>query len=186
MDVLVKGNTFKCIHSKHRIDPVTAIVPVIDKHGNLVKRKAAAGYCHNCNTYFIRESTYQSLKSSGTIACRVQEEKAYYHGGKGFNDLADQSILMEYGYSVSSTRNLSPLTRHRILSMIIDNGIMQKSEIVNYLEFFINQRKYQSKNFDNAIDKWQSDISYVMGYGSQSNKEINVKSIQHKSYSHRN
>ena len=46
---------------------------------------------------------------------------------------------------------------------MIDNHIITRSEIISYLDLFINQRYSQSK-FELAISKWESDRDFVMEY----------------------
>ena len=110
------------------------------------------------------DSTYQNLKRKGIILCRVTDEKKYLRNGS-FNkmQLAQESILMQYGYNVSQTDGLSATGRQKILAVIIDNKIMSKSEIISYLDFFINQRSSLSR-MEIAIAKWEADREFVENY----------------------
>ena len=93
----------------------------------------SAGYCPICNIYFIMESTYQNLKNRGTIACRVSDEKTYlkHHMTSNGMNLSSESILMQYGYNVSQTKDLSEYQRQKILVMIIEHEVLSKNEIYN-------------------------------------------------------
>ena len=77
--------------------------------------------------------------------------------------LAQQSLLMQYGYNVSQTEGLTATGRQKILAVIIDNKIMAKSEIISYLDFFISQRSSMS-NMEIAISKWETDREFVENY----------------------
>ena len=46
---------------------------------------------------------------------------------------------------------------------MIDNDVLTRSEIISYLDFFINQRQYQSK-FELAVSKWEADREFVENY----------------------
>lgn len=77
--------------------------------------------------------------------------------------LAQESILMQYGYNVSQTKGLSFVKRQKILAVIIDNKVLSKSEIISYLDFFIRQRSGMS-NMELAISKWEADREFVENY----------------------
>lgn len=86
---------------------------------------------------------------------------------------------MQYGYSVSQSEDLSSTTRRKILSLLVDNDILTKSDIISYLDFFINQRKYQHK-FEKAIEKWEDDREYIAEYKAGTYAEYGVKGIYRK------
>ena len=67
--------------------------------------------------------------------------------------LAQESILMQFGYNVSQQEGLSATSRQKILAVLIDNKIMTKNEIISYLDFFISQRSKQSR-MEIAISKY--------------------------------
>ena len=52
--------------------------------------------------------------------------------------LASESPLKLCGYSVSQTDGLSDRERQSIISQVIDKNILQKREVICYLEHFIN------------------------------------------------
>lgn len=93
--------------------------------------------------------------------------------------LAQESILMQYGYNVSQTEDLSSARRKKILAVLVDNNVLTKSEIISYLDFFINQRKHQSK-FEKAIAKWEADKEFIEEYKNGSYKQYGVKGIFRK------
>lgn len=176
-DFVVRRSVFKCMHSKHKIRNLVAAVSVMDKddHENLIR--VSAGYCENCKIYFIMDSTYISLKSKGIIMCRVSDEKNYM---KNYNvagmTLASESILMQYGYTVNQIDGLGPKRRQKILAIIIDKGILSKSEVISYLDFFISQRQTRS-NQQIAISKWEDDREFVEEYKVGEYTKFGVKGI---------
>lgn len=162
-DFVVRANVFKCMHNKHKIDNVVAMIN-IDDNGKRKQIKISAGYCSQCKIYFIMDSTYQNLKKKGMVLCRVTDEKNYMKSGyiNGMK-LAQESLLMQYGYNVSQTEGLTTTDRQKILAVIIDNKIMSKSEIISYIDFFISQRSSNSR-MEVAISKWEADREFVENY----------------------
>lgn len=162
-DFVVRANVFKCMHNKHKIDNVVAMIN-IDDNGKRKQIKITAGYCSQCKIYFIMDSTYQNLKKKGMVLCRVSDEKNYMKSGyiNGMK-LAQESLLMQYGYNVSQTEGLTDIGRQKILAVIIDNKIMSKSEIISYIDFFISQRSSNSR-MEVAISKWEADREFVENY----------------------
>lgn len=163
-DFVVRGNVFRCMHRQHQIENLDAMINVVDDNGEKQLIKVSAGYCKQCKVYFILESSYQKLKNQGVLLCRVTDEKHYMKSGNvnGMR-LAQESILMQYGYNASQTEGLSATRRQKILAVLIDNRILSKSEIISYLDFFINQRSSMS-NMEIAISKWETDREFVENY----------------------
>ena len=63
-----------------------------------------------------------------------------------------------------------------ILVVLIDNKIMTKSEIISYLDFFINQRQGRSM-YEVAIHKWSTDRDFVEEYRSGSYTRVGISGI---------
>ena len=137
-DFVVRRTTFKCMHHDHHLQNIDAKIDIIDKLGNIKHEIVSAGYCPNCNIFFLMESTYQKLKLKGTLVCRISDEKTYLNGTTSENGmrLAQESILMQYGYNVSQLEDLSSARRKKILAVLVDNDVLTKSEIISYLDFF--------------------------------------------------
>lgn len=180
-DFVVRRTTFKCRHHDHKLQNIDAVNDIINREGNVKQTTVPAGYCPNCNIFFIMESTYQQLKMRGTPVCRVSDEKAYLSNNSFANGmlLARESILMQYGYTVSQEEGLTSARRRKILAILIDNKILTKSDIISYLDFFINQRKYQYR-YEKAIEKWENDREFVSEYKSGSYTQYGVGGIYRK------
>lgn len=162
--MLIRKNTFKCMHNQHHVENVDATIKIISKKsGKCYLEQIAAGYCVECGHYYILESTYNNLKNKGIIACRVCDEKSINKSISNGMILAQESILMQYGYNVSQTEGLSEKARRKILALLIDERILSKNDIISYLDFFVLQRQYQDK-FQVAISKWESDAEFVREY----------------------
>lgn len=111
------------------------------------------------------------------VLCRVTDEKNYMKSGyiNGMK-LAQESLLMQYGYNVSQTEGFTTTGRQKILAVIIDNKIMSKSEIISYIDFFISQRSSNSR-MEVAISKWEADREFVENYKIGLYSQFGVKAI---------
>ena len=175
---LVRTNTFKCVKN-HGVEDIIAVFTVLSKSGNLVIVEAPAGHCTKCGIFYIHEYTYQRILSYGQPLCTVISEKQYTSGSyKRMNaGMAQQSLLRMCGYTVSATEGLSDIERRRILDTIISNGIMTKYDVIEYLYYFINMRKNDTKDMSEAIRKWKSDLRYVEGIDAYSLKRYKVDRV---------
>ena len=163
-DFLVRRSIFKCAHDGHIVKDVEAQLSILDDSHNKCTALISAGYCEQCKVYFILESTFEAIKSKGVPFCRVVDEKTYAkNNSNNAMQLAQESILMQYGYNVSQQDEVTQERRHSILAMLIDNNIMSKSQIISYLDFFIRQRQSQDKYLV-AISKWEEDKEFIKKY----------------------
>ena len=177
-DFVVRRSAFKCMHKEHSLQNIDAVISLVTNKGVITNTTVSAGYCQNCNVYFILESTYQMLKNKGTPLCRVSDEKTYLNGSAYVNGmkLASESLLMQYGYNVSQQEGLTETRRHKILAVLIDNRIMTKSEIISYIDFFISQRQGRPM-YEVAVHKWSTDRDFVEEYNSGSFTRVGISGI---------
>lgn len=177
-DFFVRSNAFQCRYRLHNIQEVDALVDVLDHSNHIKSIKIAAGYCKQCNVYFIMDSVYKNLKGNGIILCRISDGKDYFNKSSSVGmRLAQESLLMQYGYNVSQVRGLSTEQRQKILALIIDNKIMSRNEIIGYLNFFIRQRKAMPK-MRSAVEKWEQDKKYVEKYRVGQYRTVKVNGIK--------
>ena len=87
--------------------------------------------------------------------CRTSDERAYLSGTMSETGmrLAQESILMQYGYNISQIEDLSSLRQKKILALFVDNNILTSSDVISYLDFFISQRKQRCTRGTNKIKK---------------------------------
>lgn len=180
-DFVVRRSIFKCRYNDHKLENIDGIISIIDSKGNVSEVKITAGYCPECNVFFIMESTYQTLKRRGTPICRVSDEKAYLTDNAYANGmkLAQESILKQYGYSVSQDEGLTSLARQKILSFLVNNKILTRNEIISYLDFFISQRKNQLR-YEKAIERWSEDRDFISNYRIGQYSEYHIGGIHRK------
>ena len=112
------------------------------------------------DTIFDSKSSYgnKNIYETNNVLKQYDDESEFNP-----STLAQESILKEYGYTVSQKENLSEEERHTIIEEVIDNGDMTKSQVINLLESMINLRQYQDK-YKIAISKWKKDIEFVKKY----------------------
>lgn len=58
-------------------------------------------------------------------------------------------------------KGLTDFERQKLLSIIIDNGWMNKSDIKYWIGFLIED---MGERFQNAAEKWRRDIAFVTEY----------------------
>lgn len=89
----------------HQIQEIDASVLIITKSGNYIRALFTAGFCPECNEYFILDSTYQKLIKYGTLACIVTDEETYLQehkdSGNDINSWPTESIIKQCGYNVN-------------------------------------------------------------------------------------
>ena len=76
--------------------------------------------------------------------------------------LRNVSELMIYGYTVREGE-LTKEQRQRILSWIIDVGLLSKAEIIKDLQFKVSYNGKKPGN-EKAKKKWEEDIQFVSHY----------------------
>jgi len=188
-DFVVRLGVLKCRSNRHHVQDIQATFTTISRSGNVTKITVPAGYCPDCKIYFIMDNIYQRIKHSGVPICRTMDEKSYTSAvspdmsGMGlYGHLAQESVLRQFGYSVGQEEDLSREQRRNILSAIIDYNVLTKSEIISYLEYFINSRKKQknpdgSLKFRVALERWRQDRDWIGGYKIGTFREVAIRRI---------
>ena len=93
-------------------------------------------------------------------------EKHYY----GKTEVADQSELTLYGYNVRQN-GMTVEERQKLLSQLIDNGIMNKEKIRDHLSWLIHYSE-SNPNMNEAIKKWKEDLVFLNSYHGKDQKTI--------------
>lgn len=187
VDLLVKTNNFKCINN-HHIEQIKANVEIMDFDGNIVNKSFLAGYCKECNHFFVLEKDFDRLKRYGVLLCHVVTEK-FYRGISMFktSNLNAESLLHQVGYNVNSTENLSNEQRHEILRRVVDYGLYPTNYLCSFLDYLINKNlKVVTRDMSSAISKWQADRDYIANYNIENCKQVNAKSFYSTKYEYYN
>lgn len=187
-DFVVRSSSsvFKCRNKLHQLQDVRAVFRSISRMGTVRELEIPAGYCPQCNIYFILESTFERIKRSGVPICRTMDEKTYvcnnYNGSSMDITLAQESVLMQFGYTVSQTEDLPMIQRRAILAAVVDYKVLTKNEVISYLDYFIRYRKNQrnqdgSLRYGAAIEKWKEDREFISHYKIGNYTKVAMKRI---------
>ena len=187
-DFIVRSfsSVFRCRNKAHKLKDIRATFNTISRKGTISSIEIPAGYCPQCNIYFILESTYLRIRQSGVPICRVIDEKKYIingiHNSVKDTALAQESVLMQFGYTVSQAEDLPMIQRRAILASIVDYQVLTKNEIISYLDYFIRYRKNQknpdgSLRYGTAIDKWKDDREFISKYEIGNYTKVAMKRI---------
>ena len=151
----------------HSLEPIRATVSILPKSGaGPYPVEFDAYWCPKCRKYFMGEGTYLGLKRKGYICCKVIEEKdlGTKKAGDGiYGNLASESILHMYGYTVNQQDDLSEAERHTIISFVIENRIQTAQDIAHLLEWLISQRE-RNPLMSVAVSRWRTDLTFVKRY----------------------
>ena len=136
-----------------------------------------ASHCKQCDITFIRKEEYLRLKNKYPFLvanfCELSNDG--YTPAKS-SGLAAESPLMLCGYNVKSD-SPNKLYRQMILANIIYNGILSKTEVIQYLEHFINFNGRSSKAFF-ATDKWENDLRFIRNLDIESHPIVLINDIK--------
>lgn len=158
-----------CQKYQHEIIPATGLITKIRIDGKTEQVRINIHYCQRCNKYFIGLESYKSYQEKhGMLLGNYIFENFSSTGRFGFEGLAKDSPLSLCGYSVEQRKGLSKYRRREILEYIMNHDILDKPQVINYLEFFI----YSHKNMPAAIEKWKDDLDWVNKY--KINQQIHV------------
>lgn len=176
--LFIHSGNIACIKYNHPIEDVYASIVT-----NLpVPIYIHASRCTKCNIIFIRKEEFLRLRSRYPFLVANFCELSY----NGYTPLKDiklkcESILMLCGYN---TRDNGPSeeNRQKLLASIIGNEILNKTQIIQYLEHFINFNGSKENMFF-AVHKWQNDLNYVRNFNLDTHPYVEIKEI--KMYSSR-
>ena len=174
---LHQGN-IACLRYKHPIESVAVAFAVNSEQPLL----AHATRCKKCNIVFMQKEYYRQLRSQYPFLIgnfMEIERNGYSIASPG--KLAAESPLKLCGYSVSSASDLTERERHEVLVNMIYNGILSKTEIIEYLEHF---KKYNGSSLKNclAYDKWKRDLDFIRKLNIGKHPVVKISEV--KSYHH--
>lgn len=142
-----------------------------------------ATHCWKCNIVFMHKNYYLHLRKQHRFIvanfCEIDTD--------GYSPIKDaqfaaESPLKLCGYSARNNSVLTDADRQAILSTIIENGILSKAEILQYLSHFILFNGSKNENY-RAVSKWESDYNYVINLDIEDHPIVNIDEV--KPYSNR-
>ena len=182
-DFVVRSNNFKC-YFEHDIELVQAVIGILLMNGEVKQEKIMAGYCRDCNCYYILESSFKTLQTRGILLCQLITLAELAQKGAAIFDregMKAQSMLRRCGYTVNASDNLSPARRQKILALVIDKGLYSSLELCNFLDWMINYHgRNSTRDMSSAVRKWTEDRNFVENYVGPQGREVVVKSISYR------
>lgn len=183
VDFVVRVNLFNCNYG-HHIEPLNAHVRILHSDGSISTENISAGYCQECNCYFILEPDFLLLQRKGVLLCHLMTEEEYRTKGEAImsgTDMKAQSVLRRCGYTVNAKDNLSEEQRRGILVQAVESGLYSVNEITGFLDWLIDYHgRSRTRNMSAAISKWSSDRNYISNYQISSRRNVGIGSIQYK------
>ena len=169
----VHKGTIICQRDRHNVVSATAVLL-----GRFEKNiELTVNYCKDCKRFFINYVSYETYKHRyGVLIGNIVMED---EGKTVFGDvvLAEASPLKLCGYSVNQQDGYTSQMRQYIISKIIDRGIMSKSDVVRYLEYFISINGRQKRN-QLAVSKWNEDLTFTLGYQAKKQERHYITEIK--------
>ena len=90
--------------------------------------------------------------------------------------LAQESILMQYGYNISQIEDLSSLRKKKILALLVDNNILTSSDVISYLDFFYKPKE-TSIQILKSHKKWEDDREFIENYNTGNYAKYGIHGI---------
>lgn len=178
---VVLCNVFKC-EKTHHIETIRALIDVLRPDGSTCTEEISAGYCKECNKYFILEQDYKTVREKGVLLCQMIKEKSYRQNQSiesAFSDLKPESILHQCGYNVNAVENLTTDQRQGILRRVIDHDLYTINGVLGFLNWLIDCNKSSGKrDMTMAIAKWQIDRDFVAKYQQELQRRVKVDRIK--------
>ena len=169
---IYKGKT-SCHTRKHEFISATAVL--FGKNYSEVKLNVE--YCRHCKKFFMSYTVYESYREKyGMLLGKLRMDSASV---TDFADivLSECSPLKLCGYSVSQQVGYSTQERQYIISKVIELGVLQKSEVIRYLEYFINMNGRKTGN-EVALSKWKQDLEFALKYKLSEQREYEIRHIK--------
>lgn len=164
-----------CKKEKHDLVDVNCIIRCA---GNQIILNAQ--YCKDCDKFIISEKSYKDYVADHKL---IPIKLQYVDADGSFPQILYRTERSEYsplslaGYTVRERDGLTEEERHDLLIAMIENGVMDKYEIIMYLEMFINTNGVKYNMF-RAVSKWQNDVEFIRAYNMENQDEYNIDRIE--------
>lgn len=169
----VYNGRIKCIREKH---PMTCVNAHIDTASD-ERAVLNVNYCSKCRRFYISYAEYmnymEKYKALITRIVLVNE-----NGNEAdANYFAVESTLKLCGYTVSQERGFTAEDRARLLSNMIYNGIVSKSEVIQHINWLIHMNGKKAANFI-AKEKWEEDLNFVRNLDTDNQPDYRIEKIE--------
>lgn len=162
-NTVVYGPAISCPLHGHNLEKVKLILGYIDSNGKQSLTVISAGFCDTCKAFFVREQTMKAVQEDGIPLCRAVPWKEYKKGLKSANaDMhsSPDSVLSQFGYSISEEGSPTDIQRKAILALLIYKAVIMRGSIITYL----NQKDSYYKKIhpsDKSDSIWKKDELFV-------------------------
>ena len=173
-ECIIRGSDYPCIMKRHITKQVSGIVCVL-VNGQIIEEETSLLYCNDCKKYYMSEYEYKRLKQKGIICCQIIERDKPMGQSNDILNLAQRSLLMNYGYSVDSRFDITKKERQTILSFLMENNIVSTVEVKTFIEWLIKFNG-SKKSMKEAVLKWEEDLFFIRNY-KKDNVKIRVSKI---------
>jgi hypothetical protein len=174
---IVLTDNRKCTNEQHNVVDLNAIIRLVTQNGEILNYTISAGYCKECDTYFIFKRDYKIAKAMGKILCPIidftKHEKSKNNNG---NISSSESRIHQLGYNVKRGSNYTKEQRQVILANIIENTNITKYEIESCITRPMLQHENQP-NYAAAVLAWKEDLEFVKNYKIGDIPEVAVDKI---------
>lgn len=176
-DIVVRTTILRCIKKDHPFEDVTICVNILDKDCKLKQRKMPGYFCRECNQYYMLKEDFKKMTYHGCILCKIVERDFFTQGNKTdfSSTFKKESDLHMRGYNVKEDSQLSQEQRQRLLEILVDEKIMWKAEICDFLDSIIRLNR-KNPYMAQAIEKWTADRNHIRRYRPSTN-EIGANQI---------
>ena len=155
------------------MEPATAIFT--GRNDSAIKLNVE--HCKKCGKFYMSYSVYERYRERyGILLGKIKMDSDSVNGISDIV-LSDFSPLRLCGYSVSQQDGYSRTERQYIISRVISKGILGKSEVIRYLEHFINRNGQKTGN-EIALGKWKEDLDFTLKYKMTEQPEYQLKHIK--------
>ena len=169
---IYKGRT-SCHTRSHSMEQATAIFT--GRNDSDIKLNVE--HCKDCGKFYMSYSVYESYREKhGILLGKIKMDSS---SATGIQDivLSEFSPLRLCGYSVNQQDGYSRAERQYIISKVIEKGILRKSEVIRYLEHFIN-RNGQKLGNALALEKWKEDLDFTLRFRMTEQAEYQFRHIK--------
>lgn len=178
---LVITSTKRCVSKGHYLQDINARIRVMTRKGKIIEIITPAIYCSTCRRHFILEEDYEAVLRYGAPLCRTVTIDSYIKMNTGKLQYNDESLLHSLGYNVNAQEGLTDRDRQQILRVVIDEGVMGKTDVLSFLDYLIRRSK-GSPRLDNAREKWTRDRQFVSQYKRNPVRNADVECITVRKY----
>lgn len=126
--------------------------------------------------YYINESTYREFaQKHGLPYIHIQSDETTQSLGWNLRTHSELNLL---GYSVGQNSGVTNEQRHSLLRQLMDSGLMNKSNIMDHLEWLISTRAH-NPSMRNACRMWRDDLRFVAQYNMKNQRIVWGKLVYH-------